>query len=58
MTPLPVPMESVLFAVAAKVALAAFGASAAILTWSCLALSGRWSDLDDRLGPPITRPVR
>ena len=60
MTPLPIPpglLESELFSLAAKLMLGAFGAGAALLTWSCLALSARWSELDDRLGPPTSRPL-
>jgi hypothetical protein len=55
--PLPLPLDAEPFALAVKVCAALVGAAATLLTWSCLALSSRWSDMGEQLGPPAARPA-
>ena len=58
MPPLPLPLDAEPFALALKVCAALAGVAATLLTWSCLALSARWSEMDESLGPPAARPAR
>ena len=51
----PLPLDPDVVGLAAKVVVIGFTAGAALLTWSCLALSARWSDLEERLGAPAAR---
>jgi hypothetical protein len=58
MLPLPLPLDAEPFVLVLKVGAVLFGAGATVLTWSCLALSARWSEMDETLGPPAARPAR
>ena len=58
MLPLPLPLDVEPFALVLKVCAVLVGAAVTVLTWSCLALSARWSEMDETLGPPAARPAR
>ena len=40
---------------AAQVGAIAVAAGSTLLTWCCLALSARWNDVEERLGPAASR---
>ena len=59
--PLPLPIEGELFTLlirAAQFGAIALAAGSTLLIWCCLALSARWNDVEERLGPAPSRPER
>ena len=61
LTPLPMPIDGELLTLltrAAQIGGIALAAGSAMLTWCCLALSARWNEVEERLGPAPSRPER
>jgi hypothetical protein len=61
LAPFPLPIDGELLPLltrAAQIGGIALAAGSAVLTWCCLALSARWNDVEERLGPAPSRPER